>query len=113
MFPAREYRVPADESDPRAPLVEAGPEQLIAEIVQIRRSHRIRAGHAGVVSVMGPPNRAPGAGVMGGPDASHTHVMGGPDRCLGVGVMGGPDRGPRLGLMGESDSRFVDHLFAG
>ena len=66
-----------------------------------------------VVSVMGPANRAPGAGIMGGSDHGlQFDVMGGTDR-LPFDVMGGPDRGLRVDVMGQSDPKLVDLLFNG
>ena len=89
-----------------------------------------------VSSVMGPPNRAPGLNVMGGPDRgvrpdvmgpsnrAGVEVMGGPDRGVrldvlgpsnrpGVDVMGGPDRGVRLDVTGHSDPRVEESLLQG
>jgi hypothetical protein len=120
MVTARAYRTPADEdTDTLRRPAEPNPQQPLAGPVptgELDPIDRIGAGHArsAVVSVMGPPNRAPGAYVMGEPDGFRgVDVMGGPDRGLGLGVMGGPDRGPRLDLMGESDPRFVGFVFTG
>jgi hypothetical protein len=110
MFAARAYRIPAEED------TELDVQQPLADLVPIGQIDRIPARHArpDVVSVMGPPNRAPGVGIMGDPDgAPRIDVMGGPDRGLSPRVMGGPDRGPRLDLMGDSDPRFVDFVFTG
>ncbi|HUA48203.1 MAG TPA: hypothetical protein VMA77_23390 [Solirubrobacteraceae bacterium] len=75
-------------------------------------STTVRPRPSGVPSVMGPPNRAVGAPVMGAlsPDP-RLDVIGGPDVGPRLDAMGGPDTGRRLHLMGESDLTFVDSLF--
>jgi hypothetical protein len=63
---------------------------------------------------MGPPNHAPGVGVMGDPDSYlRKYLMGGADRGPRFDLFSGPDVGPRLDLMGKSDPEFVDTLFTG
>jgi len=116
MFAARAYRSTADEdTNTLSRPAEPNSQQPLADLVPIGQTDRLPAGQppSDVMPAMGPPNRAPGISVMGGPDRSPVDVMGGPDRGPGLDVMGGPDRGPRLDVMGKTDPRFVDFLFTG
>jgi hypothetical protein len=61
---------------------------------------------------MGPPNRAPGTPVMGGPSfTGYAKLMGEAGAHPGVTVMGPGDRGTSLDLFGTSDPAFVGSLF--
>lgn len=77
----------------------------------VKSRPRRRTGQASrLTPVMGPPNRAPGVSIMGGPSRLHPDVMGGPDAGPRMPLMGEGDDGTRLDLFGDSDPRFVDSL---
>jgi hypothetical protein len=77
------------------------------------RSRPVKHRPSGVPALMGPPSHAPGVPVMGAPSPGlYLHAIGGPDVASRLDPMGGPDTGRCLRLLGESNSKFLDSLFA-